>query len=203
MEIVPAFPIPIGLTELGRSLTEQELRYIDSLKTKSHAASGNRTTDNKYILDKPHLRQLKSELESFVSEFFHLAWSPKNNSVDVYITQSWLTWIGKGQFHTPHSHPNSLISGTFYVQSGPNDAIAFNNDRNARADILIFEETTNQYNCLKIVEPTPAGSIKLFPSKIFHEVSPKEDDYSRCCLAFNTWMKGTIGSSETSTELIL
>lgn len=203
MEIIPAFPIPIGRAELGRFLTDEELLYIDSLKINSHGSSGNLTTDNKYVLDEPQLKQLKSELESFVREYFYGAWSPKKDSVDVYITTSWLTWMEQGEFHAPHVHPNSFISGTFYVYSGSNDKIIFDNDRKKVEDILIFEDQTNQYNCYSMAEQTPTGSIKMFPSRILHSVPPKEDTSPRCCLAFNTWLKGTIGSKETATELKL
>ena len=41
--------------------------------------------------------------------------------------------------------------------------------------------------------PASKGSIKLFSSRLKHEVLPRTEDGNRCCLAFNTWFKGTIG----------
>ena len=36
-----------------------------------------------------------------------------------YITQSWLNYTNEKQVHYPHSHPNSIISGVYYINANP------------------------------------------------------------------------------------
>jgi hypothetical protein len=41
-------------------------------------------------------------------------------SVTPYITQSWLNYTETNQYHHKHEHPNSLVSGVFYVNDMKN-----------------------------------------------------------------------------------
>ena len=206
MNIIDLFPVPVGQAELERSLTKDEMDFIHGLKNNTQQNAANIMTLNQYVLDEEPLKQLKLELESFVREYFHRVWSPKADSdIDIYITSSWLTWTGKGEGHHGHKHPNSLISGTFYVSSGPEDGIAFPNDRIHPGNIHIpfDDDKVNIYNCEHYAERASTNQVKLFPSTLRHHVNSKEDEFLRICLAFNTWVKGTIGSQNMSTELKL
>ena len=207
MNILDLFPVPVGQAELGRSLTEDEMNFIHEMKNDLRDNNtSNRITWNQYVLDEEPLKQLKHDLEFFVRKYFHHVWQPESDDVDVYITCSWLTWTDKGDHHHTHSHPNSFISGTFYVSAGPEDAVFFPNDRISPrpSNILIpYGDNVNMYNCADFAEPTRTNQIKLFPSELQHYVRSKNDDHLRICLAFNTWIKGMIGEKMTSTELQL
>ena len=37
------------------------------------------------------------------------------DEVTPYITQSWLNYTETKQFHHRHEHPNSIVSGVFYI----------------------------------------------------------------------------------------
>ncbi len=37
------------------------------------------------------------------------------NNITPYITQSWLNYTETNQYHHKHQHPNSLVSGVFYI----------------------------------------------------------------------------------------
>lgn len=206
MNILDLFPVPVGQAELERSLTKDEMDFIHGLKNNVRDNAANIMTVNQYVLDEEPLKQLKSELESFVREYFHQVWSPETNSdIDIYITSSWLTWTGQSEAHHDHKHPNSIVSGTFYVSGGPEDAIVFPNDRIHPGNIHIEsgESGVNIYNCQNYVENATTNQLKLFPATLRHHVMPKEDQFLRICLAFNTWVRGTIGSQDMSTELKL
>ena len=47
------------------------------------------------------------------------------------------------------------------------------------------------------------GDIVLFPSSLTHMVETKEGDNTRVSLAFNVFIKGTIGNNKQLTELKL
>ncbi len=47
------------------------------------------------------------------------------------------------------------------------------------------------------------GDIMLFPSSLIHMVENKEGTNTRISLAFNVFIKGTVGNNKTLTELVL
>ena len=62
-----------------------------------------------------------------------------------YVTQSWLNWTEPGGFHHSHYHPNSFISGVFYINAnGSSDRIDFSKERHDHFDIEAGEY--NLYN---------------------------------------------------------
>ena len=212
MNILELFPVPVGQVELDRSLTENELKFIDEIRSydmmsNSQPDTGERLngfSDNQYVLDNESLKELKNDLQTFVTEYFNKVWCPKGD-VEIYITTSWITWTEKHESHHEHAHPNSVVSGTFYISGGPNDSIHFKNDRTSRffTPFHIVEKEVNMYNCASYVENTRSNQLKMWPSHLTHRVSPKIDDFPRICLAFNTWLRGTIGDRDTATELKL
>lgn len=204
MDILGLFPTPVGTSNIGRDLTSDELDCINSFEetvvTNGIENAGPNSVSNEfYVLDKEPLTNLKSELEEHVNEFFQEVWQPADD-VSIYITTSWLTWTKKHQEHHTHNHPNSFISGTFYVKSGPNDTITIVNE-DTLPSIFIQQKFLTPFTGGSFDEPTPQGSIKLFSSRIRHQVSRKYDTHPRICLAFNTWIKGTIGTCSTELKL--
>ena len=204
MDILGLFPTPVGTSNIGRDLTSDELDCINSFEetTMMNGPKGdmaNSVSSEYYVLDKEPLTNLKSELERNVNEFFRHVWNPEND-VSIYITCSWLTWTKQNQEHHIHNHPNSFISGTFYVTSGPNDYITIIKE-DSEDRIFIKDKTLTPFTAKIYNEPTPQGSIKMFPSKLRHQVQTKFDTHPRICLAFNTWLKGTIGFDSTELKL--
>jgi hypothetical protein len=51
--------------------------------------------------------------------------------------------------------------------------------------------------------PVKTGDIIMFPSSLTHMVENKEGTNTRISLAFNVFIKGTIGNNKQLTELIL
>jgi len=195
MEIHEIFPIAVGTEYLKRELTKDERDFIYSLRSDNqvNGPEGSNFISNKYyVLDEEPLKSLKSELEAYVNEYFQLVKRPAEGQGQLYITTSWITWTEKDQGHHPHDHPNSYISGTFYVDSCPSDMITFIRDEK-NDEVYVHSLHINQFGTKTWNMPASKGSIKLFSSRLKHEVLPRTEDGNRCCLAFNTWFKGTIG----------
>lgn len=197
------FPTPIGEGSLTRELTLEERAFIDAQKKTAGANIGNITSSNKYILNSPELVDLKKDLKDAVDIYFSNVWNPANRDIKPYITMSWLTWTKRGEYHHAHSHPNSLISGTYYVDGGEEDNITFLDPLERTSTIEIIPEKHNAWNASSWWLPTPKNSFKLFPSTLKHQVELKGGDSPRCCLAFNVWVEGTIGDVQNITELKL
>jgi uncharacterized protein (TIGR02466 family) len=195
------FPTPIYISKLNRELNKKELSFIDKSKLDVFKNEGNTTSNNNYILNNVPFKKLKEELDLKIQDYFDKIISPANN-ITPYITQSWLNYTETNQFHHKHSHPNSIISGVFYINCHEeHDKIKFFNDK--YQTIKPEVKDWNIWNSESWWFSVKTGDIILFPSSLIHMVETKEGDNTRISLAFNVFIKGTIGNNRSLTELVL
>ena len=99
-------------------------------------------------------------------------------------------------------HPNSYISGVFYIKCDDGDGISFN--KNVYNQIKIEVSKLNIFNADSWNFGLKTGDVILFPSYLQHAVKIRNIDKSiRTSLAFNVFVKGNLGSNQNLTELIL
>jgi uncharacterized protein (TIGR02466 family) len=195
------FPTPIYISKLNRVLTELELSFVDETKLVTYNNEGNITSNNNYILNNKIFEQLKIELDLRVQDYFKKVISP-TDAITPYITQSWLNYTETNQYHHKHQHPNSLVSGVFYINCHEElDKIKF-----FKEDYKTIKPEIKDWNIWNSESwwfPVKTGDIILFPSSLTHMVETKQGDNTRISLAFNVFIKGTIGNNKNLTELIL
>ena len=196
------FPTPIYMSKLDRKLTPLELKFIDKNKKTFTKNDGNITSNNNYILNEKPFTNIKKELDLRVKDYFEKVIS-STTTVTPYITQSWLNYTETNQFHHKHEHPNSLVSGVFYINCHKElDKIKF-----FKKDIyqMIKPETKNWnlWNSETWWFTVKTSDIIMFPSSLTHMVETKEGNNTRISLAFNVFIKGKIGSNKNLTELVL
>jgi len=195
------FPTPIYISKLDRALTSLELKFVDKSKKDFYKNDGNITSNNNYILNEKPFTNIKKELDLRVQDYFNKVISPSDN-IEPYITQSWLNYTETNQYHHKHAHPNSLVSGVFYINCHEeHDKIKFFNDN--YKTIKLEVKDWNLYNSETWWFPVKTGNVILFPSSLTHMVETKEGTNTRISLAFNVFIKGTIGDDKKLTELIL
>jgi uncharacterized protein (TIGR02466 family) len=195
------FPTPIYISKLDRELTSKELLFINKTKLDSHNNEGNITSNNNYILNEKPFINFKKELDLRIKDYFDKVISPANN-ITPYITQSWLNYTETNQYHHKHAHPNSLVSGVFYINCHEeHDKIKFFNDN--YKTIKLEVKNWNMWNSESWWFPLKTGDIILFPSSLTHMVETKQGDNTRISLAFNVFIKGTVGNNKNLTELHL
>ena len=195
------FQTPIYISKVDRKLTPLELKFVDKSKKDFYKNEGNIKSNNNYILNEKPFANIKKELYLKVQDYFDKVISP-SNSITPYITQSWLNYTETNQFHHKHSHPNSLVSGVFYINCHEeHDKIKFFNDTYKTIKLEI--KTWNLYNSETWWFPVKTGDVILFPSSLPHMVETKQGDNTRISLAFNVFIKGTIGNNNALTELII
>ena len=193
------FPIPVGIYKLDRGLTEEETVFIKGQETRPN--DGNVISVDNTILCNFQMTKLRDFIEYNVSEYFKTVHSPKYN-VNLRITQSWVNYTEPGQYHHKHAHPNSFVSGVFYPQANrETDKIYFYRD--GFQQIKFPPSDWNVWNSESWWFEVGAGDLILFPSHLTHMVQTKEDDNTRISIAFNTFLKGYIGSDESLTGLHL
>ena len=195
------FPTPIYISKLDRELTPLELKFVDKNKKDFYKNDGNITSNNNYILNEKPFANIKKELDLRVQDYFDKVISPANN-ITPYITQSWLNYTETNQYHHKHQHPNSLVSGVFYINCHEeHDKIKFFNDN--YKTIKLEVKDWNIWNSESWWFNVKTGDVILFPSSLTHMVETKEGDNTRISLAFNVFIKGTVGNNKSLTELHL
>jgi uncharacterized protein (TIGR02466 family) len=195
------FPTPIYTSKIDRDITTKELSFIDKIKLDTYNNEGNKTSNNNYILNNEEFKNLKEELDVRVQDYFNKVISP-SNKITPYITQSWLNYTETNQYHHKHQHPNSLISGVFYINCNEeHDKIKFFNDKYS----IIKPEVKdwNVWNSETWWFSVKTGDVILFPSSLTHMVETKQGTNTRISLAFNVFIKGIVGNNKNLTELKL
>ena len=195
------FPTPIYISNIDRELTNKELSFIDKTKLDVFKNEGNTTSNDNYILNNKAFKNIKEELDLTIQDYFDKIISPANN-IKPYITQSWLNYTETNQYHHKHTHSNSLVSGVFYINCDEQfDKIKFFND--TYKAIKPEVKQWNIWNSESWWFSVKTGDIILFPSSLIHMVETKQGDNTRISLAFNVFIKGTLGNNKELTELIL
>lgn len=203
--ITRLFPVGLYTKKLEDLYTNTVRDVIQEAYRSSEMAVFNKASINQYILDLPELKDLRSALDAEVNNAFIEMYQPDSQEVKLNITSSWVAFTGDNQAHHIHSHPNSFLSGVFYL-STDNDSIIF---RNPHASLLntwdIYSEKPITNFIAQTWElPVEDMTLLIFPSWLEHEVNfrpPKES--LRISLAFNTFPSGHLGNYRRSTELKL
>jgi len=198
------FPIPIYTTKIDRGFTKQELQFVKEQKKHCSNNQGNINTKDNYILNRKEFKNIKKFLDKHCKDYLDTVICPKNN-IELYITQSWLNYTEANQYHHKHEHPNSVVSGVLYFDSDiKNDKILFSHSRGyQQISPEINKEKFNLWNSGTWFFPVETGNLFMFPSSTTHQVETKKGNNTRISLAFNTFYKGSVGSNDLLTELIL
>ena len=125
------------------------------------------------------------------------------------ITTSWVNKTSKSEYIDKHSHPNSIISGVYYVDTTRKCApIIFSkphmypNITFQNIQLAYSGENKNQYNTDYYgVNPIP-GDLLMFPSWLEHEVLEQGSEHDRISLAFNSYPKGDIGEGTKQLKIL-
>ncbi len=102
--------------------------------------------------------------------------------------------IGKSASHIIHAHPNSILSGCFYLNCKETDAPLIISDPRPYMNYVfyekkIYDETNINTLCSDFIIPVKTGLIMLWPSWLQHMVPEQQVDSDRITVVFNigTW----------------
>jgi uncharacterized protein (TIGR02466 family) len=190
------FAQPVGMFD--RPLSDDEKSLLMGLETRPNM--GNTTSTDNFVLRWSGLTNLRSWIEDCVADYFKATANPKHN-VSLRITQSWVNYSKQGQYHHKHAHPNSLVSGVFYINTNDNDRIYFY--RSGFQQIKFPTDGWNQWNSESWWFEATEGRLVLFPSSLEHMVPTVEGEKTRVSLSFNTFPVGTVGEEMDLTGLKL
>ena len=194
------FSTPIYINSIDRNFTKDELDFVSDQKNYCEDNEGNTKSTDNYILKKQELKDIKIFLNECCQDYLNRIINTQNN-IKLDITQSWLNYTKKDQYHHSHAHPNSIISGVFYFDCDK-DSIKFSNPVFYQT-IKPLIKSYNSWNSETWSFSTKKGQLFMFPSSLIHQVDIKKGTNTRTSLSFNTFYKGILGSNITLTELIL
>ena len=124
-EVMGLFPIPLLVSSYTLDYTK-ELEWIkncnynknSNISVNLDAKFTSRQSKDTFLLDRPELINIRSFIEEKLSYYVN---NVLQSSSELVITQSWSNVNGKGEWHDEHTHPNSIVSGVFYLHN--NDSL--------------------------------------------------------------------------------
>ena len=196
-QVLELFPQIVSMYKVETNFNSKQLNIIKKGSEDCYKNDGNTTSINNFILNLSAFKTLKKELLKRV-EFHCYEILKIDKKIKPYITQSWLNYTQQNQFHHLHSHPNSFLSGVYYISCN-GDSISFWDFSYKQIDPIV--EKQNRYNSSQWRQATNTNDLFLFSSALKHSVNLKQNNATRISLAFNVFLKGEIGKARNLTYL--
>lgn len=210
-KMIPLFSVPLFKTNIG-PLDSIERAWIDNLEYTPKAVARDKSDDHlpmgdrgMHILNSGQLKNTKIKIQNAIEYFTKTIMGIEQ---DFRITTSWINKIPKDDWIQQHSHPNSVISGVYYIETTSdcspivfNKPFLYTNFIHQTVQITFDENNKNQYNSDHIGVQPETGDLLLFPSWLEHTVNPQQPNVERIGLAFNCFPTGKFGKGTLQLEL--
>ena len=186
------FPSAIGVNYFKDIDNDQIKKFCLDLKQKSPGrklsnAGGWQSYD--LPLDIPELQPLFQEIHKTFDEYKRD--TGMLDEVILKVDNIWININEKGNYNTPHLHPYSAFSGTYYVKCNPQTSgnIVFRNpiaNHEYHIHSQQFKHNSNLIGNMTCNYTPEERKIIIFPSWLYHHVEPNKDDDMRISISFNT-----------------
>jgi uncharacterized protein (TIGR02466 family) len=192
------FPTAIYKNNIG-TLSKEQYDFVVGQEY-SKRITGTYGRDDTRVLENELFKNLKDKILTEVNFFAKDIY--KYVDIEFYITHSWLNHNPKNSYHNAHRHSNSVFSGAYYINVPENCPGLYFHSSNSR----MFEMKVSEGNLVNANSwgmPVSSGDLIIFPSTLTHEVPENYGDNDRYTLAFNTFIRGSIGSEGADNYVIL
>ena len=196
--VTPVFRIPLYQSTL-QTIDQDSIDYIKKTEYKRFPADNGYGSTDKFLLDKPALKNLKGLVMKHCEHFIHDVLDVRKDC-KFEMTNSWSTKHIKGDESGAHNHANSMLSGVLYLQTDDDSgAILFHKDKSnfnlftPTIDVPFNNEKLNVFNTDGWAIKPKNNMLILFPSTLYHSVYPNESDIERYVVAFNLFAFGKFG----------
>jgi uncharacterized protein (TIGR02466 family) len=197
-EIYPLFSYPVYSSNIGYELLKDELDFIENLPKKQEEMynKNHQNSDNDYVLNLEELKNIKNFIQQNIDTYKTQVLKARSD-IEIYITQSWVNYSVPGNFHHRHDHPNSYLSGIFYVNTANTHTTFEQVNRTFSLELAPYSEH-NIFNSGSWKLKQKNNNVVIFPSTLLHKVEQNKSNEKRITIAFNTYVRGKIGNE---TEL--
>lgn len=134
----------------------------------------------------PAIKTLKAQLDRHVKAYAKLLdWDLGDRKLE--LDSLWINVLDPGGFHGSHIHPNSVVSGTYYVAVPDGaGAIKFEDPRLA---LMMAAPPRKRKSAREVQHSVPmapaAGTVLLWESWLRHEVPLNRAETERISISFN------------------
>ena len=161
----------------------------------------NHISDELYLFNRPELKSVKKAVHEALGTYAREVMGVEH-ALDV--TQSWALMNPPGVGMHAHTHSNSIVSGSLYyapMPDPPGNMVFERANGYQQIDMRVREGAENVYNTPKNAVVPKQGDLVLFSSSIMHFVEANQSSENRYSIAFNSFVRGTIGSLRDVSEL--
>jgi len=224
MHLIDLFPSTVLQNNIDFDISDDDI--ISFTKNKNVMCTPNVLGGNTYFTKNNNILQIKifekirKEIYYNISKYMENVHGVGENKEKIYvkIVSSWMNIINnKNSGHHLHNHPNSFMSGVFYLRcneleedsikfqyTNNNGTITPNTNNNLSFEGLVEEYHHRNSSTWRI--PVKRGDLLIFPSNLSHYVEAQKkisEDNFRCSISYNTFIKGVLGDGNTTINLEL
>lgn len=208
MEILELFPTVVGIfqcPEFDQRAGRWRAEVQTALKER-HESSSVKRTPQRQTSDRLYERpQLSDLMEFFMNSAEHYMTVQKYSAgITLRLQCCWATVAFQDDRLEMHQHPNSFLSGAFYLDvESSAEPVVFRDPRpqNRAFDLRIEEDSRAN---LKYWTVSPEnGRLLVFPSWLEHKVGPNRSVIPRVSLSFNITLHGEVGHLHRMTRALL
>ena len=197
------FGVPVYISKSSYLLNKKEVSYLNDIRNKDSkpGQSNNVFSSSSYILRQKQFSNLNKFIDKELKHYVHNLLQIDEKRVTPYITQSWWNFYDKEAYHSEHNHPNSYVSGVYYLQGS--QQIIFQRPQSNGHVYDFKHKKWNEINSQVYKFVPPIGRIIFFPSYLWHQVETNKTDKTRVSMAFNSFVEGDVGEDRNYTKLKL
>ena len=195
-ELISVFPTPVQIYKYENSI-DKELEYIENTEWILQKANANFKSKDTYLTKHEQLKNINLFFKECLNDYCNTIY---NSDQRLVITQLWANKNPTGAKHHEHVHPNSILSGVFYLRQDktlPPIQFAKSNQHSLKLDPRKY----NVHNAETFLLPCTAGELILFPSDLRHSVPTNVGKEARISLSFNTFSVDVLGNEDSLTHL--
>ena len=202
-ELVPLFPVALGVFKNEKNLDEEYKKIISSavfppnLPDEFTRSSSFQQSDLKLLNRFPEVKEMIMEkFRIYVDQVFGF------EGICFKLTTSWMTETLPGACSRTHNHKNSYFSGVLYITEDPLQApVRF---LSPLSDLETIHITPSNYNCWN--SPTWRIDVNkdmliFFPSYLHHAVLTHNSPTVRHSVAFNFFPEGVFEHEDSTLTI--
>ena len=193
------FSVP--LYETNFPVSQTDLDFVKSQEYERYAYSY-MSEGNGNVLAHDEMKKVRDFITTQVEYYFYNICG-MDYDVKPELTSSWANIHIKNDWTMRHSHPNSIISGVWYLStSDATGSLLVHRENGLFGNQIDFNRRENNYlNSEPLYFRPEVGTIYLFPSTLKHSVDANLDSNERISVAFNYMMRGVVNSYNVKMKL--
>ena len=173
----------------------KELTFFKNHKNKISYEGGSQksaTTSISAPIFNPNLNLIKNKSFTELHEWFQdcIDITAKELKFDQRFTivHSWANKSDTGEWHHPHTHPLSVLCGTFNLTSSESGRTYYDYPSSHWDKMFLKYEDINRH-----FEKPEAGKLVIFPANVTHGVTINNDTESRYTISFDSFPERRLG----------